>query len=349
MSALFLWLTLRTVDLEAVGAALSEISLPVLSLALLTRGAAFLALGLRSRATVAPGGGHPWGDLVRSHLLGYTGNNVLPLRLGELLRIDYLARQGGLTRSFLVGTVAAERLMDTLLLLLLFAVTVPTVLGQSLLAGSFPLLAGGTGGALAVALVAVRWRGLPGLVEAVVRPVHPGAARTLAGVAERSAEGLSALFHARWGPPALAATLLYWLLGMASLRIVMAAFGLELPFYAPAVVLAVTALGTALPSSPAFVGTYHYFSALGISVLGVEEATAASFALVAHAVAFVPFTLVGLAVFAGSLRVWVRGEADGERGPPGGRAEREAGIRNRAAAGEAVAADVAGATRETGG
>jgi uncharacterized membrane protein YbhN (UPF0104 family) len=140
---------------------------------------------------------------------------------------------------------------------------------------------------------------------------------------------------------------------MASLRIVMAAFGLELPFYAPAVVLAVTALGTALPSSPAFVGTYHYFSALGISVLGVEEATAASFALVAHAVAFVPFTLVGLAVFAGSLRVWVRGAAHGRRGRPGSRGEEEPGVPGRTEAGETVAADVpsdlARATRETGG
>ena len=67
-----------------------------------------------------------------------------------------------------------------------------------------------------------------------------------------------------------------------------------------------TALGTALPSSPAFVGTYHYFSALGISFLGVDDSVAASFALVAHAVAFVPFTLVGLAVFAGYLRTRAR-------------------------------------------
>ncbi len=104
---------------------------------------------------------------------------------------------------------------------------------------------------------------------------------------------------------------------MGTVRVVMAAFGLDLPWYAPVLVVAVTALGTALPSSPAFVGTYHYFSALGVSFLGVDQATAASFAIVAHAAAFVPFTLVGMAVFAGSIRVWARGGGeDGEAAPP---------------------------------
>jgi uncharacterized membrane protein YbhN (UPF0104 family) len=306
VSLVFLWLTLRRVDLAAVGDALASVSFPVLALALLTRGAAFLALGLRSRFTIAPGGRLPYRELVRAHLLGYTGNNVLPLRLGELLRIDYLARQGTLSRSFLVGTVAVERLMDTVLLLCLFAVTVPTVMGQSLMAGSYPLLVAATVAAILAALVAVRWKALPGLVERMVRPLHPGLAAALAGVVERGSEGLTALFHARWAPGALGGTLLYWLSAMGSVRVVMAAFHLQLPWYAPVVVVAVTALGTALPSSPAFVGTYHYFSALGVSLLGVDETTAASFAIVAHAVAFVPFTLVGLVVFAGSIRVWAR-------------------------------------------
>ena len=57
-------------------------------------------------------------------------------------------------------------------------------------------------------------------------------------------------------------------------------------------------------------GTYHYFSALGISLLGVDDSVAASFALVAHAVAFVPFTLVGLAVFAGYIRRRARSVVD---------------------------------------
>lgn len=79
-----------------------------------------------------------------------------------------------------------------------------------------------------------------------------------------------------------------------------------MPWWGPGLILSLTALGTALPSSPGFVGTYHYFSALGVSTLGADPTTAASFALVAHAMAVAPYTVVGLAVFPGSLREWTK-------------------------------------------
>ena len=171
ISALFLWLTLRKVELGAVRDALAQLSLPILSLALVTRGLGFLAMGLRSRATVAPGGRVSYRTLTLSHLLGYTGNNLLPFRLGEILRVDYLAREGNLSRTFLVGTLAVERLMDSLVLLALFAVTVPLVLEEGLAGGSFPYLLGLTLLALGVGVTAVLWKGLPRLVGGVFRPL----------------------------------------------------------------------------------------------------------------------------------------------------------------------------------
>jgi uncharacterized membrane protein YbhN (UPF0104 family) len=304
VSVVFLYLTLRRVDLGGVGQALGSVSLPMLSLALLTKGSSFLALGLRSRFTVAPSKTVRYQNLVLSHLLGYTGNNVLPFRLGEILRIDYLARRSGVTRSFLVGAAAVERLMDSVVLLLLFAATVPMILGPDTLAGSFPALAGATAFALVVAVGVSRWAALPDILERAVRPVHPGMASMVGAQVSRASAGLSGLSHARLTPGAGAATLLYWLSGVASLRVVIAAFGLTLPWYGPFFIIAVTALGTALPSSPGFVGTYHYFSALAVSLLGADPATSTSFAIVAHAVAVVPFTVLGLLAFAPSIRGW---------------------------------------------
>lgn len=298
VSLVFLWLTFRKVDLAGVEHALERVSLPILALALLTRGAAFLALALRTRMTTSPAGKLRFRSLLVSHLIGYTGNNVLPLRLGELLRIDYLSRAEGPSRSFLLGTTAVERLLDALVLLALFALTVPTVVGASLWAGSYPILVAVAVAALVVALLVVRWKGMPALAERVVRPLHPGLAARLAEALERGAEGLGSLFHARWGGGAFGATLLYWLCSVGSVWIILSAFGMILPWYAPFLVVAVTALGTALPSSPAFVGTYDYFSALGVSMLGVGSARSASFAIVAHAMAVVPYSLVGLVVLA---------------------------------------------------
>lgn len=158
VSAGFLWLTLRRVDLAAVGTAVAGVSLPVLSLALVTRGIAFLSMGLRSRVTTALERHVSLRVLTLSHLLGYTGNNVLPLRLGELLRVDFVARRAGLSRSFLVGTVAVERLLDSVVLVVVFAATVPLAVGGASWAGAFPALATATVLALLTAMVLARWR-----------------------------------------------------------------------------------------------------------------------------------------------------------------------------------------------
>jgi len=328
VSAFFLWITLRRVELDSVAAALASVSLPILSLALLTKGIQFLALGLRSRFTVGPFKPVAYGTLVASQLLGYTGNNVLPFRLGEVLRIDYLARRSGVGRAELVGTVVAERLMDTVALLLLFVATVPLVLGGETLEGRIPWMAGLTVVAFVTGIGLTRWDGLGPLVETLLRPVHEPTAVLVREKLEAAVTGLVSLADARWTPGAALATVLYWTAALASLRIVLSAFDLALPWYAPLLILALTALGTALPSSPGFVGTYHYFSALGVSLLGVDTVTATSFALVAHAMATVPWTVVGLLVFARSMGVWVgeaRGRRDGRTPPRSGSVGEPAG------------------------
>ena len=51
-------------------------------------------------------------SLYRAELIGYFGNNVLPLRLGEILRAYIVGKENNLPKSFVFGTVVLERLMD---------------------------------------------------------------------------------------------------------------------------------------------------------------------------------------------------------------------------------------------
>ena len=55
-------------------------------------------------------------SLYRAELIGYFGNNILPLRLGELLRSYIVGKENSLSKSFVFGTVVLERLMDSLIL-----------------------------------------------------------------------------------------------------------------------------------------------------------------------------------------------------------------------------------------
>jgi uncharacterized membrane protein YbhN (UPF0104 family) len=99
----------------------------------------------------------------------------------------------------------------------------------------------------------------------------------------------------------LALTLAYWMSTMASVQIWLWAFDLSLPWFAPVVITLFLAFGTFLPSSPGFVGTYHYFCAASLVYLGVDEGTAMAFAIVGHFMSIVPFTVVSLPVVAVDL------------------------------------------------
>ncbi|MCA9787909.1 MAG: flippase-like domain-containing protein, partial [Candidatus Cloacimonetes bacterium] len=98
--------------------------------------------------------------------LGYMANNLLPMRLGELLRGIYLARKAGMPVSSAMATVVLERVFDMLGALgCLFAllVFVPlAILGDRgpLVHGLLPTLSWivGTGLVLLVALVVFRER-----------------------------------------------------------------------------------------------------------------------------------------------------------------------------------------------
>src|SRR6476469_6201716 len=45
-------------------------------------------------------------------LIGYLANNVLPARLGELVRSHYLGDREGISRASALGTVVVERIVD---------------------------------------------------------------------------------------------------------------------------------------------------------------------------------------------------------------------------------------------
>ena len=47
--------------------------------------------------------------------IGYLANNVLPARLGELVRSHALGEGEGISRTTVLGTVVVERIVDTVI------------------------------------------------------------------------------------------------------------------------------------------------------------------------------------------------------------------------------------------
>ncbi|MBL0060011.1 MAG: flippase-like domain-containing protein [bacterium] len=109
---------------------------------------------------------------------------------------------------------------------------------------------------------------------------------------------------------------LFWRLALSSLALwamytymvylVMAAVGLTGPAYpmihddlvgSVLVMLVVTTIGFVIPGAPGAVGTYHGIAVLGLSLFNVPGDRAAGFAVLLHALNYIPLTLVGLLFF----------------------------------------------------
>jgi len=213
-------------------------------------------------------------------LVGYLANNVLPARLGEVVRSHFLGDREGLSRTTTLGTVVVERIVDSVVVVAIaaFAIVVLNVRG---VLTSVVALGAAIGALLVVALgIAIAAHRLPGAtriaawfdqwprVQAVVSRLRGGLA--VAGRPATLAQALI-LSGAAWG-----ATLIAF---MAAGQ----AVGLDLRVGEAALLSSAVALASAIPSGPAYLGTYEFAAVKVGDALGLPADPVFALALLVHA------------------------------------------------------------------
>ena len=73
------------------------------------------ARGARWQALLAPIAAVPYRRVLGYTYIGYLANNILPARLGELVRSHALGEGEGISRTTVLGTVVVERIVDTVM------------------------------------------------------------------------------------------------------------------------------------------------------------------------------------------------------------------------------------------
>jgi len=308
VAAALLALFLYKVDLRGVVSQILHADVEWLLLALATM---FVNLAIRAwrwQYLLEPLGTAPFGSAFRATAVGFAASSVLPARAGEVIRPYFLARHEHLSATGAFATIILERVLDTLMVLLLFGVFLlladPRVGGAD--AQSFGRL---KVGGLVVALGSLAALGvmfvLAGHPTALLR-VERGLARWLpAGLAGRVmrlvhafAEGLGVVRQPARLAVALAWSVPLWLSIAAGIWAVSRAFHIQLPFIGSFLIMALLVVGVAVPT-PGAVGGFHYFYRLGVvAFYGAPNDRAVGAAIVLHAVSFVPVALAGLAFLA---------------------------------------------------
>jgi glycosyltransferase 2 family protein len=246
-----------------------------------------------------------WWPSYRATSIGFAANTVLPARAGEILRPAILARELSLPFPALLASIVFERILDALSQLTYLGIALGTGAAQAggvVSSGRLRLAVAGLAGiAVAVALFAVLWRSTTErLFDAAFR-VLPVRFRPVAHrVAHTFLDGFASLRTPRLAALVGVGSLFLWLVINVQVYCVLRAFGLGLPLSAAFVTTSAAVLGLVVPT-PGGVGGYHAAVQFALTrVYGVPLATATGVALIAHAVSFVPISLIGFTLFAAS-------------------------------------------------
>lgn len=230
-------------------------------------------------------------------------NVVIPIRLGELVRVG-LIKQSGQPATRTLSTIAIEKALD-LAAAGLIAISVVA------LAASPAWLRERAPGMLLVGLVLVAgtllvWRlrsGIERLLERALARVGWLPSRwkeRLIGMARTLLLALGALTDWRSLLPVLAWTMLSWLLSILMMVALFAAFQLALPVTAAAVLVLAALLSNIFPSPPALVGVVHAIAVAVLGEYGVDRSVAFGFGVALNVVT------VGPLIVLGGLALWQR-------------------------------------------
>jgi uncharacterized protein (TIRG00374 family) len=302
---LFLWLALRDADLDAVRRSLGEADVGLVVLAIAAFGVVYAFQSIRWRKIAST----PDVRLARFYEMTVSGvavNNVLPGRIGDFLRARWLGLAARMPAGRAFGTVILDRASDLVVLVALLVVGIGAVATSEwlvrLAAGSLLVLV-----AFGVVLLFARTyisrrersRRSRGLARRLVRDTVEALAEPLS---ERRPIIWLGLSFGAWTTWAIAALL------------IARSLGLDLSLADALFVTAVLNLGSAVPSSPGYVGTYEWLGVASLGLLGIGHEEALAFTILLHAAWYVPTTLAGgVALGARGVRQLRRSRTDRAR------------------------------------
>jgi uncharacterized protein (TIRG00374 family) len=314
VTVFFLWLALKDVHWHEVAAHLREANWWLLGAATLVSTLGMHVRALRWKPLLEPvAPGIPFRPRIAGVCIGFAANNVFPARLGEFARTWVLARQANIPLTGAFASLVVERALDGIILVVF-------LLGSMALPG-FPDLAPGSqvqqGVDWMIRVVAVMLAGALVLVffptrtvriaERVADAVLPkGIRRPLVDALHAFIGGLHVLRSPRLLVISVAWAVGQWAFLATSFLLAFRAFGITEPGYLGAVFLqSLIAMAVAIPAAPGFFGVFEAASLLGLSLWGVEESRAVSFAIGFHIAGWLTVTALG-AFYAARLNIRLR-------------------------------------------
>jgi uncharacterized protein (TIRG00374 family) len=265
-------------------------NLPLLFAAVTVELITFWAIASRWRCFFAPSKAPDLSRLFEILTIAQLVNAILPAKLGPLVRA-YLAGQGeGSSVAYALTTVAGEKIIEGLSLLLVAVAVLPVVslstwLGPTTSASALLFLA-----ALGLMVwVAFRRDTAAGWLEVLLRrrPRLLNLANSALSALDIWRSGQTVLVVLGWSA-------LIWVITVLLNQLLLWSLGIQVPAVVAVLLLIALQIGVRLPSSPGSIGVFHYLCVVTLSLFGVERSVAFSYGVILHLVMYLPPGLLGL-------------------------------------------------------
>lgn len=294
LAGVLLYYSLRGVDWQRVWILLREADLAWVGGTLALMSGALLLRSQRWRMLLTAGA--PLSALYAfwATSVGYLGNSFLPARAGEILRTVVVSRHSGLSKTFVLTTVLCERLLDAVSLILIGALVLLQLPERPgwLEDAARPLAIAGMIGVVGLAMIPMFepfWVRL--LAKAPVPDRFRGFAEHLL---EQGLKGMRSLHNPLRLTKYILLTAIIWAMDGVVMVAVAKSIGLQLSWAVALLVVVGLGLGSALPSTPGYVGIWQFVAVTLLTPFGFSQSDAIAFILLFQAVSYVIFLFWGL-------------------------------------------------------
>jgi len=242
-------------------------------------------------------------------MIGLMANNLLPARMGEFVRLYSMAKTEKLSKSAVLSTLIVERLFDGYCLILFLVIgfslgnfsLAPTVL---LLIRRASIIALVIYTCVLIGLIFLKQYSLPLIHKFKQRKADSKATQFILEKLVLFIEGLRILKGLKSITIVVVLSILIWLSAVTSTYLLMFMFetngvtmGNNVGFIGNIYLLGVVAIGSMIPASPGFIGTYEWFSKSVLMTFNINEPTIDSFIIFSHGSGYILYTFTGLLIF----------------------------------------------------
>ncbi len=292
-------LLLHRVDIRQVGVALWDVRTDLLAMGLAIQLAVMWIKAMRWGIAIRGATGRPVYRVFSASMIGFTGNVLLPARLGELARVSVIDKHNHVGRPLALTTLGITLLFDVLVLVgsfLMISIWVSnlftahrwtvSLLGvvALLILGSLVILQYKSQ-ALRSLLRPIRWK-LPHTLE-----------RRVTRYVELFRKGLSILRNGYMIGKLLLLTIAAWSLEIVAEYLILRAFHIEASLLIAAMLVVVVNLSFAFPITPGNVGVFQALSVVVLGAFGVTEVSALAYGIGAQGATFVLIVALGMICF----------------------------------------------------